>query len=108
MDGREERPYSSVTTPLFSPDGRHMSYVAQKGGSWTLVTDGKEGPAFSEVANPAWSPNSQHVAYMIKKNGAWSVCVDGKTAPTAFQGFLKGSSLDFIGPNRLRALALRQ
>ena len=48
------------------------------------------------------------MAYMIKQSGAWKVCVDGKTAPTAFQGFLKGSNLDFIGPNRLRALALRQ
>ena len=107
MDGREEAAYNTVSMPLFSPDGKHVSYLAQKEGIWLVVTDGKEGPAYAEVANLSWSPDSRHLVYMAERSGFWLVCVDGRPAQNVFQGFIEGSSLQFITPDRLRTLAVK-
>jgi len=107
LDGHEGTSYNEVSSPSFSPDGKHVFYVAQKEGIWLIVKDGKEGPAYAEVANPAWSPDSRHLAYMAERTGLWFVCVDGRPAQNVFEGFLKGTRLQFVAPNRLRALALK-
>ncbi|MHB8137438.1 MAG: hypothetical protein ACYDGO_03510 [Smithellaceae bacterium] len=45
---------------------------------------------------------------MVERSGLWYVAVDGKTAQNAFKGFVLGSSLQFVAPNRLRALAVKE
>ena len=107
MDGLEGTPYKKVSAPLFSPDGKHFCYLAQKEGIFVVVTDGKEGPAFASIANIHWSSDSRHLAYMVESANRWYVCVDGQMAKNAFDGFLVGTDLIFVTPERLRALALK-
>ena len=107
MDGLEGTPYTKVSIPLFSPDGRHFCYIAQKEGILVLVTDGKEGPAFAQILNVHWSSDSRHLAYFVESLNRWSVCVDGQMAKNTFDGFLVGTDLIFVTPERLRALALK-
>jgi hypothetical protein len=45
--------YEEVYEPVLSPDGRHLAYVARRGGKWRVVLDGAEGEqSFSE-----WRPH---------------------------------------------------
>lgn len=78
-------PYRQLTTgtwndrwPSFSPDGRYIAYVSDKGGSSSLyvmdpsglysfqASDGNE-----MIAYLAWSPNSTQIAYWVI-NGQYS------------------------------------
>lgn len=81
-DGVEGKPYqASQPIPLFSPDGKHLLYVASPAPMKScLVLDEKEGPAFDAVA-PAtaiFSPDSRRTAYVALSGGKYVPVIDGK------------------------------
>jgi DNA-binding beta-propeller fold protein YncE len=56
-DAERSAAYTSVKAISFSPDGRHLVFVATKGESQCVVIDGKERPTFDLIPNggePQW------------------------------------------------------
>ena len=57
LDGREGKPYErslSVVSPgfVYSPDSRHVAYIARRGGKVHLVVDGSEVGEFEAASRP--------------------------------------------------------
>jgi dipeptidyl aminopeptidase/acylaminoacyl peptidase len=59
------------TTPRWSPDGRHLAFVSERGDEkaqiWVIDSDGGEAWRLTDTpdpaANPAWSPDGRRVAF---------------------------------------------
>jgi Tol biopolymer transport system component len=83
LDGREGPPYPWVEGLVFSPDSRHLAYVAHRDDSQFVVMDGREGPAYDFVApgRPIFSPDGQRTAYVAGRGGKSLVVVDGREGP---------------------------
>jgi roadblock/LC7 domain-containing protein len=98
VDGREEGLYDKEIYPEFSPDGKHVKYVAVRGDSGDkefIVLDGKEGTAYGSLEQSIFSPDSKHVAYSAQRGDETSfLVVDGK------QQKLEGKAVFlFFSPN---------
>ncbi len=80
VDGALGKAYDSAGYIMFSPDGRHVAYAAEKGGNWFMVVDGKEGTACEGVgyATYGFSGDGMHLAYAAKIHDGWQVILDGK------------------------------
>src|SRR5262249_8449138 len=48
VDGVEGKVYDGIMEgmPLFSPDSKHVAYMAQRGDKWLIVVDGVEGKEY--------------------------------------------------------------
>ncbi len=85
VDGKEGKAYDAVSELLFSPDSRHLSYIAysdaQNGQSF-MVRDGQESKPFEHsIVSPIFSPDSQHLAYILRGDGD-AVVRDGQQGQT--------------------------
>ncbi len=83
-DGKEGRPYESISRPIFSPDSKHMIYLVQRNERWLLVYKDMEGKDYDRVGSqPFFSPDSRHVVYDARHQpkGAWFVVLDGLEGP---------------------------
>jgi dipeptidyl aminopeptidase/acylaminoacyl peptidase len=80
VDGVAGKSYYWVLAPVFSPDGRHIAYVAgnDKGESF-MVVDGIVGTCYNSVSAPVFSPDGQHIAYVAgnSKSMSYFIVVDG-------------------------------
>ncbi len=72
--------YDSISTPIFSPDGKRMAYAAESNNRQFVVMDGVEGKRCEAIKEDAivFSPNSQREAYPAKIGSKWVMIVDGK------------------------------
>jgi Tol biopolymer transport system component len=91
--------FDIVDLPVFSPDGRHVAWSAQrdeKKQKWCVVVDGVAGAEYDQINtqislrdsyNPVFSPDGKHVVYSAKKDTKWTMVVDNQ----------EGAEYDAIG-----------
>ena len=69
-------------TPIFSPEGSRMAFVASRDGKCYVVVDGVEGRGYEiienrwPIANLIFSRGGRHIAYMARKDGKNYLVVD--------------------------------
>jgi dipeptidyl aminopeptidase/acylaminoacyl peptidase len=75
IDGKMMRqltwaPHQEDTSPVWSPDGRTVAFVSNRGGSrqiWTIQVDGGEARQLTkfplDLDNLRWSPAGKHIAF---------------------------------------------
>ncbi|MBU0609105.1 MAG: hypothetical protein KKI08_14560 [Armatimonadetes bacterium] len=92
VDGQEWGPYDGTakTSPVFSPDGRHVachvSIGPWDGGAHYVIADSAPQGPYSSVWELYYSPDSQHLAYVVRKDDKTSVVRDGAVVSTSDAG----------------------
>jgi Tol biopolymer transport system component len=85
---------SHFTPIIFSQDGEHLAYIAQKGAASVLILDGHEelqtvgfiqdSPGLYGDFAPFFTTDARHVIYLLyQRNAKECVCVDGCMGPAA-------------------------
>jgi len=69
--------YPGPPMPVFSPDSKHVAYIAQAEGRMMLVLDGVEGPRHDYIecrnrVSPVFSPDSKYVVYLAIDRDPWA------------------------------------
>lgn len=82
IDGDEQKPYDSVNTPQFSPDGNKFAYITKVGTKSFVVLDGEEGKQYDKVFTPVFSPDSNMLIYFAEENNQTVYVVDGQEGKT--------------------------
>ena len=63
----------------FTPDAKHIAYVAKHGSSQVAIVDGRTEKEYAIVALPlVFSPDGARHAYKATRGDAWTYVVDGK------------------------------
>jgi len=67
-------------TPIFSPDGKRIAYIAGKDGRFIVVIDGENSVPYDGIVKGSlcFSPDSKHCAYAARRSGKALVIVNGK------------------------------
>ena len=79
---------------VFTPDGKHIAYVAKHGSGHVALVDGKTEKEYEVVALPIlFSPDGARHAYKATRGGAWTYVVDGKEG--AWHPGIQDTSGDF-------------
>jgi hypothetical protein len=99
LDGKTGPPHSMVWTALrFSPDGRHLAYLAQDSDGSRLYLDGAPHGRFDEIRfAPHFSPSGNRIAFCARLGKSWHVICDGEPGPP----FSETSPPTFAGDGRL-------
>ena len=64
----------------FSPDSKHVGYIARAGDKWFAVLDSRASQGYDEVGRDLFlSPDARHLAYLARTGDKWSVILDDKT-----------------------------
>jgi hypothetical protein len=89
IDGRPGPTYGWTESPVFSPDGRSVAYVAWRAEAdaserCCAVIDGKEGPGYTRVEGLRFSADGRHVAYVGSRGRESWVVLDGEEFPAGF------------------------
>lgn len=117
LDEAAGKSYTSVTEPVWNPDGNHLFYFARhnkenaqgkKEGKpdWeaVLVQDSVEIHVFDYISDLAFSSDGKHFAFKAWKGGKSVVVVDGKE-DEAFSIIPRGGGPHFIDSTTMRYLA---
>lgn len=72
---------------VFSQDGKHLAFAADKGAKSFVVFDETQGSEFDEVGNPVICPDGSKVAYRARLSGKWLVV----------NGLNRGDEFDAVG-----------
>ncbi len=74
----EPRPVIEENSYGFSPDGRHVAYIAWEArDEQYVVMDNKNGKTYEDVSKQVFSPDSKHVFYSAWRAGKTVVVKDG-------------------------------
>jgi WD40 repeat protein len=90
VDGAESKAYDNIKEMAFSPNSKHLAFVAQAEHAHFVVVDGMEQKRHSDttvtgVSNITFSPDGQRLAYKVWTRGENPhefVVVDGQEGPT--------------------------
>ncbi len=76
----KSKPYDAVSSTLFSPNSKRLSFVAKRNGQDLIVIEGNESPIASpiEYGRILFSPDSRRVAYVVAKEVKQQLIVDGQ------------------------------
>jgi len=77
IDGEEGDEYQTADKVAFSPDSRHVAYMADGGVYLDRVQVKSPGATVCENNDILFSPDSEHLVYVVELNGKQSVVVDG-------------------------------
>jgi Tol biopolymer transport system component len=91
LDGAEGIEYDTIggESIVFSPDSKHVAYVAERGNQRFVVLDGKEGKEYYGIgtASIIFSLDSKHVAYVAARGDKrFCVVVDGLEGSSEYDG----------------------
>jgi Tol biopolymer transport system component len=82
VDGVEASKYDGIdeSSIIFSPDSKHVAYVAAEGEKRFVVADGQPGTRYDllDAASLVYSSDSKRLAYVAGKGKRQFVVVDGK------------------------------
>ena len=80
-DGKVGSLYTSILTPVLSPDGQRIAYQAYVDDRLRMVVDGRDGSVVDALEIPFFSPDSRHVMYQAKFDGQWHFVIDDTIHP---------------------------
>jgi WD40 repeat protein len=87
VDSKPGPKYGGLYQLLFSPDSRHIAYMAEKGNHWLVVLDGQEGNQYNHIRELKFSADSKHLVYAADKDigkyldDRMVVVIDGREGP---------------------------
>ena len=99
--------FSSIASPLFSPDGGRLAFIALDGaGKQRLVLDGQAGEAADFIFDLRFSPDSRRFAYATTVGNKDTLWLDGK-AMGSYDG-IAARTLAFSPDGRFYAVAVKE
>lgn len=107
VDGQAQPAYSQIApqSVIWSPDSRHLAYVAAHQGKVIMVRDGQESAHYDAIAkgSATWSADNRRLAFGAVRAGKNVVVLDGQEQE-AFDGVAQGP-LSFSPDGRRLAFA---
>lgn len=91
---------------LFSPDGRHLAYGAERDIKRLVNLDGKEGPLYDDLYQLQFSSDSRHLAYTVRSGKQVTLVLDGKDG-AYYDDFPGQKEFRFDSNNSFHYLAIR-
>jgi TolB protein len=111
---------SRDTSPVWSPDGRHVAFTRRQHDHWEVYLVDADGGnlrrltdtpkqsdgSLGNSASPAWSPDGKHLAFLTDRTGRWEIWVmvvpdgtgaGGRDQKPMFTGALDGLTLEYAG-----------
>lgn len=112
VDGQEGPEYEGICQVGigFSPDGKHVAYIANRGDRQFVVLDGQENGAYEGIGvGPLFGGDSGRVAYSAQKGRKQVVVVNGEEGPeytSILSGpvFRRDGALEYIAADKNRVL----
>lgn len=68
LNNQEISGYDYVKDGIFSSDGKHFAFRANKDKKEFFVIDNQEGPKYDDVSDFVFSPDGQHFAYKVNNS----------------------------------------
>jgi hypothetical protein len=81
LDGKEQKKYDGVSSPVYSPDSQRVAYLAVANGKLLSVVNGKEGKAYDDRDLPVFSPDSKSAAFLAKQGERSFIVFNGQKQP---------------------------
>lgn len=81
VDDVPSEPFDRVDPPAFSADGKHIAYLAERGGDRSLIIDGRAQPAASSAFALALGPDGRRFAYVAGSAAHPTIVCDGVVYP---------------------------
>lgn len=91
---------------VFSADGAHLAYPAERKAGWQIVRDGAFGPLWDGIGEVVFSPDGAHLAHAANRGTTWLVVDDGKPGP-AFDELLEKTLIYSPDGQRLAYVGVR-
>jgi hypothetical protein len=86
VDGVPGADYEHIATEgdgrnlFFSPDSKHLAYIAERDYKWRVVRDGVEDKAYYQITAVRFSPDSKHLGYLAEVGARSALVIDGTQA----------------------------
>ncbi|MDZ7832219.1 MAG: WD40 repeat domain-containing protein [Desulfobacterales bacterium] len=96
VNGKKHRAYDHIFDLIFSPNSKHLAYVAVKAEDeeMVLVLNGQELDAHEFYGLPTFSPNSKKLAYAFRDGKNFHIVVNSNKSPAFRQIYKFYFSLD--------------
>jgi len=78
IDGAQSPPFRSISSPVFSPNGKRVAYYAQRGEKRLVVNDFHESALYDEIApfSLVFDAESRNLAFAARRDKLWRVVLN--------------------------------